>query len=319
MTDETVPGLDYDFLRYIGVESENQRRLQSFYLPRFKGCRSVVDLACGDGDFVGLLLEKGIDAVGVDADDKSAAALTERGLPFIHQDVFDYLKEAPAESADGIFCAHLVEHLPYPKVIELCRESYRMLAPGGVIVLATPNVRTLFSHLEMFYLHFGHVSFYHPRLLCFFLEHAGFAEAAHGENPETASPLLPAARSLARKEPLLRTIPPPPLPHFRYQRTIPRQGGSILHQITYAIKSTLTRWLVQPLVDSLAHETRIQLAAYLHDRFVQANEALAELDVRTHELANSFQSINGAFECYAFARKPARKAGAQPSTEPPHE
>jgi SAM-dependent methyltransferase len=315
VTDEQVPGLDYDFLRYIGVEPENQRRLQSFYLPRFEGCRRVVDLACGDGDFVELLLERGIDAVGVDADDKTAATLTQRGLPFVHQDVFEYLKEAPAESADGIFCAHLVEHLPYPKVLELCRESYRMLRPGGVIVLATPNVRTIFSHLEMFYLHFGHVSFYHPRLLCFFLEHEGFVDAVHGENPETASPLLPAVNALARKEPLLRTIPPPPMPAFDYRRTIPRQGRSILHQISYSVKTLLTRWLVQPLVDSLAAEARAQLSVYLHDRFVQVNEALAELDVRTHELANSLQSINGAFECYAIARKP----GAQRSTGSPHE
>lgn len=57
-------------------------------------------------------------------------------------------------------------------------------------MVATPDVRGLFSHLEMFYLHFGHVAFYHPRLLCFFLDYVGFQGPTIGENPHTASPLL---------------------------------------------------------------------------------------------------------------------------------
>ncbi|MCJ7667748.1 MAG: hypothetical protein MUP04_05630, partial [Anaerolineae bacterium] len=60
----------------------------------------------------------------------------------------------------------------------------------GKIVITTPNVRGLFAHLEMFYMHFGHVSFYHPNLLRFFLEYVGFSDAQMGENPRTASPLL---------------------------------------------------------------------------------------------------------------------------------
>jgi hypothetical protein len=62
--------------------------------------------------------------------------------------------------------------------------------------MVTPNARSLFSHLEMFYLHFGHITFYHPRLVCFFLDHEGFVKPQFGENPETASPLLEEGHSL---------------------------------------------------------------------------------------------------------------------------
>ncbi|MBI3734189.1 MAG: class I SAM-dependent methyltransferase [Chloroflexi bacterium] len=193
---DAQPGLDFDFLRYIGVLPENQRRIQGYYLPYFETRRKVIDLGCGDADFVALLAERGVDVVGVDSDDKACEAAWSRGLPVVKRDLFDYLRDLRANSVDGIFSAHLVEHLPFPNALELVRQSWRVLKPGGVIVLATPNARSLFSHLEMFYLHFGHVSFYHPRLLCFFLEHEGFTRVSHGENPETASPLLAEARQI---------------------------------------------------------------------------------------------------------------------------
>lgn len=282
-----LTGLDYDFLRYIDVTPAGQRRIQQFYLPFFAGCRQVVDLGCGDGDFVALLLEQGIDAVGVDADDKTAAATRAKGLPVIHRNVFEYLAAAPTSGVDGIFCAHLVEHLPYPQVIELIRQSLRILRPGGRIVLATPDARTLFSHLEMFYLHFGHVSFYHPRLLCFLLEHAGFTQAELGVNPTTASPMLPQAQALASRAPLHVPGHGPLLP---YLREIPLQGNSLLQRLSYAIKRRLAAWLVLPFTDSLAANTAAHLAG---------------LDGDVRALAQSLQSLNGPFECYATAVKPA--------------
>jgi hypothetical protein len=58
MNDMEYPGLDDAFLRYIQATPENQRRIQSFYLPFFVERQGlVVDLACGHGDFVQLLTD----------------------------------------------------------------------------------------------------------------------------------------------------------------------------------------------------------------------------------------------------------------------
>lgn len=288
-----LTGLDYDFLHYIGRDPAGLRRIQSFYLPFFTGCRQVVDLGCGDGEFVALLREQGIDAVGVDADDKVAAAAQAQGIPIIHQNVFDYLANAPDASVDGIFCAHLVEHLPYTQVLALAQQAHRILRPGGRIVLATPDVRSLYAHLENFYLHFGHVSFYHPRLLCFLFEHSGFTQAEYGANPNTASLLLPQAQAIAQRPP--RQSPGARLP---YLRETPVQGSSLLHRLSFEIKRRLARWLVLPLTDSLAAGVGDRLAA--HDRDMQ-------------ELAQALQSLNGPFECYAALRKPeADRAAPSP-------
>lgn len=287
--------LDYDFHRFIGMNPEGMREVQKFYLPYFAGCEKVVDLACGDADFVAMLLEQGVDAVGVDADAKTVAAVQAKSLPVLYMNVFDYLATAPSASVDGIFCAHLVEHLAYPQVVELIQQAARILRPGGRIVLATPDCRSLFSHLEMYYLHFGHVSFYHPRLLCFLLEHEGFDEVSDGVNPNTASPLLPDVQATARRAPSFSQRLP-------YLRTIPAQGGSLLHQLSYRIKRRLAEWLVLPFIDSLAASTQQQLA---------------HLDLDVQRLGSNLQSINGPFECFATGIKPAAKSGGEPTATQP--
>jgi len=230
MKTQELRGLDYDFLRYIGVEPENQKRIQGFYLPFFEGCKRVVDLGCGDGDFLELLGEKGIEATGVDWDEKCCAAAKERGQKVVCQDIFEYLEGVEEGSVDGFFCSHLVEHLPYERVIDLLRLAHRALREGGKIVLSTPNVRGLFSHLEMFYLHFGHVTFYHPRLLGFFLQHTGYLEVETGENPETTFPLWGHLRSE------LSQLPIPSNP---------------LRKVIWRGKMFLVRLIVQPYVDHI--------------------------------------------------------------------
>ena len=269
MKSQNQTGLDYDFLRYIGVEPETQKRIQGFYLPFFEGCKRVVDLGCGDGDFLELLEEEGIEAIGVDRDQRCWAAARDRGLEVICKDVFDYLEELDEESVDGIFSAHLVEHLPYEKVIELFRLSYRALKKGGRIVITTPNVRGLFSHLEMFYLHFGHVSFYHPRLLCFFLEHVGFADAKMGENPNTASPLWGTSQE--------GWLVPP----VRYDPVLPLTRKDPFHRLVWRIKMFLVRLVVQPYLDEVVGET---------------NRSLEQVD-------HLLKDLDRSFECYVLTHK----------------
>jgi SAM-dependent methyltransferase len=285
--------LDYDFHRFIGMNPAGQRAVQRFYLPYFAQSTKVVDLACGDGDFVALLLEQGIDALGVDADAKTCADAQAKGLPVICQNVFDYLAATPDASIDGLFCAHLVEHLAYPQVIELIQHAARILRPGGRLLLATPDCRTLFSHLDMYYLHFGHVSFYHPRLLSFLLEHEGFAGVEYDANPNTSSPLLPDARAIAGRAPAF--APGQSLP---YQRVVPPQGKSLLHKVSYALKRRLAQWLVLPFTDSLAAATQAHLST---------------LDNDLQRIARDIQGINGPFECFATGIKTGESHADAPS------
>lgn len=269
MKSQNHAGLDYDFLRYIGAEPETQKRIHGFYLPCFEGCKRVVDLGCGDGDFLELLEEKGIEATGVDWDEKCCAAARERGLNVVCQDVFQYLERVEEGSVDGVFCSHLVEHLPYEQVIELLRLAHRALREGGKIVLSTPNVRGLFSHLEMFYLHFGHVSFYHPRLLCFLLEHVGFADAKMGENPNTASPLWGTSQE--------GWLVPP----VRYDPVLPLTRKDPFHRLVWRIKMFLVRLVVQPYLDEVVGET---------------NRSLEQVD-------HLLKDLDRSFECYVLAHK----------------
>ena len=320
MEDNSFTGLDFDFLRYIGVKSETQKRIQSFYLPYFAGRQKIVDLGCGDADFVELLRERGFEALGVDSDDKAYAAACARGLPILKRDVFEYLKETAAGSVDGIFSAHLVEHLTHQQVIQLVHESFRILRPGGIIILATPNVRSLYSHLEMFYLHFGHISFYHPRLLCFFLEREGFVDSLRGENPETASPLLADLRGSRYQRSELVIAPEAETPGSLSQaprlasgldgspsiertsidvrRGIPLQNRALFHRIGNRLRQSLAQWLVLPFVDYLAQDVehtfdklgeRSQSPRELIDSAIMLHDALRNESTLRREQVSTLQ------------------------------
>jgi SAM-dependent methyltransferase len=45
------------------------------------------------------------------------------------------------KSQDAVFCLHVVEHLPAPEVF--FREAHRILRPGGILLMATPNAQGL--------------------------------------------------------------------------------------------------------------------------------------------------------------------------------
>jgi len=298
----TVEGLDHAFLRWLPVVAEDQKAFQSFYLPFFEDCETVIDLGCGEGNFVELLTEHGIDAVGVDFDRQCCQAAWERGINVVHQDALSYLAEADAASVDGIFAAHLVEHLPYETVIELIRSAYRVLKPGGVIVLTTPNVRGLYSHLEMFYIHFGHVTFYHPRLLCFFLEYAGFTQPESGENPTEPRPLcgdlLENLKALQRRP----AQPPPAITPIGYEPQLPRPTNPLRRLIWHG-KMFLVRLIVQPYLDHFMTEVNHSISE-INQGLGDSNRANATLDHGLAQFIATLERLDRPFEAYATAIKP---------------
>lgn len=311
-------GLEDAFLRYIEATPDNQRRIQSFYIPFFTECQGlVVDLACGHGDFVHLLAERGVRALGVDSDVACCAEARQRGIDIVAGDVFDYLRQVEADSLAGIFSAHLVEHLHYQQVMELARLSYRALRPGGIIMLVTPNVRALYPHLESFYMHFGHVSFYHPKLLCFFLDYYGFSDPHVGENSRMSNPLwhggvLPdpndvAANSLPELEPdadALRSVPP-----VRYDPRLPSRYPRVFGRLVSRVKMSAVRLVVQPLLDRVVGAVNQSIHGLdenlrrLSDHVANQRRYSQQLNANFHAIDQRLTSLDRGVECYVYATK----------------
>jgi SAM-dependent methyltransferase len=287
MDDRLYPDLDYAFLRYTGVVPENMRRIQSFYLPFFEGRQRVLDLACGDGDFVQMLAEKGVSVIGIDFDPKACQAARARGLDVVCQDVLDYLEQVEPDSIDGIFSAHLVEHLNYRQALRMLELGLRALKPGGIILLATPNARSMYAHLESFYKHFGHVSFYHPELLCFFLDYVGFVNPQMGENPRMAAPLWgePSISTRQQDAPLI--------PHLTYERRLPLLNDNLLRRAIRSVKMFWARMIVLPYMDQLLGGV---------------NRLVTDVNLVAADVYRMRATLDRPVECYASAYKAEKRA-----------
>lgn len=171
--DADGPLLDPDAIMermlYRFVDRDSIRKMQLPYVRLFTdhGAKSVLDVGCGRGLFLDLLRESGIDASGIDGNAEAVEECRARGLNDTYVgDALDYLESARAEGRrfDGIFCSHLIEHLPGRAAVRLIASSAALLAPGGRLVIVTPNVGNLHVWTRVFWLDPTHVRPY-PREL----------------------------------------------------------------------------------------------------------------------------------------------------------
>jgi len=99
----------------------------------------ALDVGCGNGKFVQKLAALGWQARGVEFSESAAKAGISAGLDIS----IGTLEEAEfaAESFNLISARHLLEHLPDPK--QFMAEIYRLLQPGGRLLIRTPNSNAL--------------------------------------------------------------------------------------------------------------------------------------------------------------------------------
>jgi O-antigen chain-terminating methyltransferase len=154
------------------MDSEYTRMLQRPRVHFFKACKKVLDLACGPGVFLELLREAGIEGIGVDRDEEIVKKARQKDLNVIHADIFDYL-ERTEESYDGIFCSHLLEHLPFDRVTLFIERIAKRLVPGGILVFVLPNPGSIRLHLFGFWRDPEHVRFYTGNLIASVCQHYG--------------------------------------------------------------------------------------------------------------------------------------------------
>lgn len=103
----------------------------------------ALDIGCGRGEFLRLASERGIPASGVDSNERSVADLRSRGLEVRLGAVPAVLSEWDEGSIGFVLATHVVEHLPFSPLVSLFHEVHRILRPGGLFAIETPNASSL--------------------------------------------------------------------------------------------------------------------------------------------------------------------------------
>jgi O-antigen chain-terminating methyltransferase len=165
--------------RYRGDRDVIKQRLRA-YAPFLDAMAALatppaaLDLGCGRGEWLELLGEHGFNARGVDLDAGMLAACIERGLQVELADAVAALRTCADNSLALVSAFHLVEHIPFAVLQTLIGEALRVLQPGGLLIMETPNPENLSVGATSFYLDPSHEKPLPPPLLGFLTEFAGF-------------------------------------------------------------------------------------------------------------------------------------------------
>ncbi len=126
----------------------------------------VFEIGPGRGEMARLISDIGLQWHGVDANAGQVALLKSKGFDARTGDGWARLADESTESLSAIVALHVVEHVPYQRIVELFELAATRLAPGGLLVLETPNWRSLTAAMN-FYLDPTHLRPVDGRLLEF--------------------------------------------------------------------------------------------------------------------------------------------------------
>jgi 2-polyprenyl-3-methyl-5-hydroxy-6-metoxy-1,4-benzoquinol methylase len=179
-----VAGTTSNAVDYVAFEdrcrgsSESIMHAQERYLTLFpppSGSGAIVDVGCGRGEMLELLIAAGHKAIGVDMDTNMVELCQSKGLPVVQDDGIHYLKTTDDDSLRGIFCAQVVEHLLTQELERFIQLCFAKLMPSGVVVIETINPRSLFALGNHFFADVSHTRPVHPETLRFICEQIGFS------------------------------------------------------------------------------------------------------------------------------------------------
>jgi SAM-dependent methyltransferase len=130
--------------RFRGTREDIKQR-QSIYLPIVHAAKAgtkdapILDLGSGRGEWLEFLRDEGLIARGIDINRVFLEDCRELSLDVVEQDALVYLRSLKSRSIGAVTSFHLIEHLPLKTLIMLMDETLRVLQPGGLAILETPN------------------------------------------------------------------------------------------------------------------------------------------------------------------------------------
>ena len=117
--------------------SKADRKARWLRLPH-RGAR-LLDVGCGNGDFLRQMQQSGWNVAGLDFDAEAVKTCQAIGIAAAQGTIetasFD------ASSFDAITLSHVIEHLYDP--IAVLQQCYTLLKPGGQLYIETPNLNSI--------------------------------------------------------------------------------------------------------------------------------------------------------------------------------
>lgn len=156
------------------------RERVAHYLPRVTAAGAgtpdapLTDLGCGRGEWLAVLTEAGLTAFGVDSNATAIARTQAQGLTAFEADVGEWMSARASESLGAVSALHVVEHLPFEVLVRTLDEALRVLRPGGLLILETPDPANIMVATSSFWLDPSHLRPIPADLLAFTVRSRGF-------------------------------------------------------------------------------------------------------------------------------------------------
>jgi SAM-dependent methyltransferase len=267
---DQLEGRFYEYMYHLGQADEDWNRgVLEFYVPYFAHCHRVLDVGCGQGQFIELLKAEGVAAAGIDADTRMVEVCRGKGLDVVRADLFNYLPQQK-EQFDGIFSSNLIEHFSAQDAIRFVRMAFGVLVPGGIVLVSTPNPGSLIVHLNEFWRDATHVRLYSRSLLEFLCAWAGFEGVQSGENPRTIWTPSPGLQAVPELLDSLSTRKRFRLWNAVAEKTRDTHQRPPLRRLIFSLRRRLARFLAQTVLfeefdavaDAVATLWRVERALY---------------------------------------------------------
>lgn len=262
----------------------------------------AVDVGCGRGEWLELMQEQGFEILGIDTNADMVAVCQQKGLTAECADAFERLATFESESVAIVSGFHIAEHLPFDTLMALMEEANRVLKPGGLLILETPNPENLDVGLWAFYMDPTHRHPIPAPLLQFLGEEAGFAYNhllklngpdkpgpehssisriiwalnAHPDSSLVAQKALHAGTPLALGEFACADLSPP-LQQIKVELEQLRQEWEQLHQANHAVNE-----------EKNAHKERADM---LENHYQATRQALYEAQSQLHDAQSKFHAL----------------------------
>ena len=150
-------------LYHTGGQDQSLKLWMAPYADAFRGCENVLDIGCGPGLFLELLMERGISGLGFDYDPEMVSICQNKGLKAKVADGANL--SGYYQAFGGIHLGHVIEHMDGETMVKMIEACVTALRFNGLLLIRTPNWQNETVRNGGFWLDYTHVRPYPLPLL----------------------------------------------------------------------------------------------------------------------------------------------------------